>query len=48
MNYVNQFEFVKYIKSGGYGKVYVALDVLTNEYVAVKKIDTTSLCNLIY
>ena len=44
INYFNQYEFVKYIKSGGYGKVYIARNVLTGQLVAIKKIETLSLC----
>ncbi len=44
LNYLNQFEFVKYLKSGGYGKIYIARDIITNESVAVKKIETNVLC----
>lgn len=43
VNYVNQFEFIKYLKSGGFGKVYLAVDLLTNNQVAVKVIDTSHL-----
>lgn len=48
VNYVNQYEFVKPVKSGGYGKVYVAANVITNELVAIKRIDTGDLCKFTY
>ena len=44
VNYMNQYEFVKNIKSGGYGKIYLAQNIINGEFVAVKKIDTSSLC----
>ena len=47
INYYNQYEFVKYIKSGGYGKVYIARNVITGQLVAIKKIETLSLCKYI-
>jgi hypothetical protein len=43
INYLNQHEFVKYIKSGGYGKVYVAKDVVSEQTVAIKQIETSVL-----
>jgi hypothetical protein len=46
VNYVNLYEFVKNVKSGGYGKVYVAANVFNKEQVAIKKIETSSLCNI--
>lgn len=43
-NYVYEYEFVKWVKSGGYGKVYLAKHVLKPDYlVAIKKIDISSL-----
>jgi hypothetical protein len=43
INYINQHEFVKYIKSGGYGKVYVGKDVVSEQTVAIKQIETNVL-----
>jgi serine/threonine protein kinase len=43
LNYVYEYEFVHWIKSGGYGKVFLARSVLRKDYlVAVKKIDISS------
>jgi hypothetical protein len=44
VNYINMYEFVKNVKAGGYGKVYIAANVFTGEKVAIKKIDTGNLC----
>ncbi len=51
LNYVNEHKFLKWIKSGGYGKVYsgkylfkVALNLLSKDIVAVKQIDVSTLC----
>jgi len=44
VNYVNMYEFIKNVKAGGYGKVYIAANVFTGEKVAIKKIDTGNLC----
>jgi hypothetical protein len=44
INYLNQYEFVKYVKSGGYGKIYIAKDLITEQLVAIKKIETNLLC----
>jgi serine/threonine protein kinase len=35
--------FIKWLKSGGYGKVYVGKHNITGHEVAVKKIDTSKL-----
>lgn len=51
MNYANENEFVSWIKSGGYGKVYKGIyilifkarNVITGEYVAIKKQDISAL-----
>ncbi len=43
-NYIHMFEFGKNVKSGSYGKVYIAVNIFTGEKVAVKKIDTETLC----
>ncbi len=44
LNYIYEFEFVKWIKSGGYGKVYLGKHVLKKDlHVAVKKIDISNL-----
>ena len=44
-NHYNQYEFQKWIKSGGYGKVYLAKHIFTNKEYAIKKIDTSSFSN---
>lgn len=44
VNYINMYEFIKNVKAGGYGKVYIAANVFTGEIVAIKKIDTGNLC----
>ena len=45
LNYFNEYEIIKSIKSGGYGKVYLAKDVLTNKLVAIKQSDVSELSN---
>jgi serine/threonine protein kinase len=49
-NYLNEYEFIKNIKSGGYGMVYLgkilitlARNLITNETMAIKKVDLTNL-----
>ena len=39
INYVNQFQIIKPIKSGGYGEVLLAKNIITNNLVSIKKID---------
>jgi len=48
VNYVREYEIVKLIKSGGYGKVYSAVSVITNQEVAIKKTDTSKLCKFYF
>ncbi len=43
VNYAREYEFIKWLKSGGYGKVYTANHCITGEEVAIKKIDTSKL-----
>jgi hypothetical protein len=50
INYIYEYEFVKWIKSGGYGKVFygiqyltIARNVINNEDYAIKKIDISNL-----
>lgn len=50
LNYIYEYEFVKWIKSGGYGKVFLGISFLTkarnvinNEDYAIKKIDISNL-----
>lgn len=42
-NFAKEYEFVFWIKSGGYGKVYMAKNLLTAEEVAIKKQDVSEL-----
>ena len=39
LNYINQYEILKFIKSGGYGEVLLAKNKITNQKVSIKKID---------
>ncbi len=44
LNYVYEYEFVRWIKSGGYGKVFLGKHLLKKDYyVAIKKIETSNL-----
>lgn len=43
-NYYNQYIFIKWIKSGGFGKVYLAKHIISGIEYAIKQIDTTN-CN---
>lgn len=45
LNYINEFEIAKLIKSGGYGKIFLAKSILTNNFVAIKQTDVTNLSN---
>ena len=40
-NHYYQYEFVQWIKSGGYGQVYLAKKVITGKEYAIKQIDTS-------
>jgi serine/threonine protein kinase len=44
-NYLNEYEIIKPIKSGGYGKIFLAKNVLTDKLVAIKQNDVTNLSN---
>ena len=39
LNYLNQYEILDFIKSGGYGEVLLAKNKITNKKVSIKKID---------
>ena len=39
LNYVNQYEIIKPIKSGGYGEVLLGKNVLTNKVISIKRIN---------
>ena len=39
LNYVNEYQFVKTIKKGGYAEVYLAKNALSHELVSIKKTD---------
>lgn len=41
-NYFFQYQFVKWIKAGGYGEVFLARHVITKKEFAIKQIDTAS------
>ena len=45
LNYIFEYEIIKEIKSGGYGKVYLAKQILTDKLVAIKQNDVTNLSN---
>ena len=40
-NHYNQYQFIRWIKSGGYGQVFLSKHVYTNKEYAIKQIDTT-------
>ena len=40
-NHYYQYEFVQWIKSGGYGQVYLAKKIITGKEYAIKQIDTS-------
>ncbi len=44
LNYMNQYQIIQNVKCGGYGKIYLGKNIITGELVAIKKIDTSSLC----
>ena len=39
LNYVNQYEIIKPIKSGGYGEVLLGKNVLSNKIISIKRIN---------
>ena len=39
LNYVNQYQIIKPIKSGGYGEVLLGKNVLTNKLISIKRIN---------
>ena len=44
-NHFNQYQFIKWIKSGGYGQVFLAKHVYTEKQYAIKQIDITNFSN---
>ena len=40
-NHYYQYEFIQWIKSGGYGQVYLAKKIITGKEYAIKQIDTS-------
>ena len=40
-NHFNQYQFIRWIKSGGYGQVFLSKHVYTNNEYAIKQIDTS-------
>jgi serine/threonine protein kinase len=40
-NHYNQYKFIRWIKSGGYGQVFLSKHVYTNKEYAIKQIDTS-------
>jgi len=44
-NYYNQYQFIRWIKSGGYGQVYLSKHVYSKKEYAIKQIDTTDFSN---
>ena len=44
-NHLNQYKFIRWIKSGGYGQVFLSKHVYTNKEYAIKQIDTTEFSN---
>jgi serine/threonine protein kinase len=44
-NHFNQYQFIKWIKSGGYGQVFLSKHVCSEKEYAIKQIDTTSFSN---
>ena len=44
-NHFNQFQFIRWIKSGGYGQVFLSKHVYSQKQFAIKQIDTTNFSN---
>ena len=44
-NHYNQYQFIRWIKSGGYGQVFLSKHVYTKKDYAIKQIDTTDFSN---
>ena len=44
-NNYNQYEFIKWIKSGGFGKVFLAKEISTNKEFAIKEISIQNFSN---
>ena len=44
-NNYNQYEFIKWIKSGGFGKVFLAREISTNKEFAIKEISIQNFSN---
>ena len=44
-NHYNQYKFIRWIKSGGYGQVFLSKHVYTKKEYAIKQIDTTDFSN---
>ncbi len=44
-NHYNQYEFIRWIKSGGFGQVYLSKHVYTEREYAIKQIDTSNFSN---
>ena len=44
-NHFNQYEFIRWIKSGGYGKVFLARHIINKKEYAIKEIDISSFSN---
>ena len=44
-NHYNQYQFIRWIKSGGYGQVFLSKHVYTNKEYAIKQIDTSEFSN---
>ena len=41
-NHFYQYDFIEWIKSGGYGQVFLAKKVITQKEYAIKQIDTSN------
>ncbi len=44
-NHFNQYQFIKWIKSGGFGQVFLAKHVYSEKEYAIKQIDTSNFSN---